>query len=146
MIAITYNMQDVENQEVGAEDDFNPIEWNDAEAWLNNATFAAGDFDRDDNIQDDRGYQGGFDDNYVHRHNEGAAGYGPWRYREARGHWPRSDPYQFWGRGGDDRDMGMTLADAVNSRWSAASFNQHRRPNMLPQPGQAQNYVKEALP
>ena len=43
-------MQDVENQEVGADDGFYPNEWNDAEAWLSSATFAAGDFDRDDNM------------------------------------------------------------------------------------------------
>ena len=47
--------QDVENQEVGADDGFNPNEWNDAEAWLRGATFAAGDFNRDDNIQHDYG-------------------------------------------------------------------------------------------
>ena len=73
----------------------------------------------DDNIQHDGGYQGGFDSNYVHRHNEGVAGYGAWRSRDR----PYRDPYQFGGQGGFDGDMGMTLAEAVNNRWSAAAFN-----------------------
>ena len=69
--------QDGENQEVAADEGFNPNEWNDAEAWLTGATFAAGDFNRDENIQQDRGYQYGFDGNYAQGHNEGADGYGP---------------------------------------------------------------------
>ena len=31
-------------QEVGADDGFNPNEWNNAETWLGGATFAAGNF------------------------------------------------------------------------------------------------------
>ena len=131
-IDIDYNMQEVENQEaaqegkiqevvqeVGAGGGFSPNEWNDAEAWLRGDTFAVGVPSRDDNIQHDGGYQGGFDGNYVHRHNERVEGYGPWQPRGR----PYRDPYQFGGRGGFGGDMGMTLAEAANSRWSAAAFN-----------------------